>query len=161
MLLKHSQNMVKKDQLCIVREQNMQQNDSESRRNHFWSNTLVPEIAFFTTTTFCRKTGTKLVQSWYKIGTITNFPILSSSKKLIHHQFSSVPISNENDTTLQSLIPKLVLKKVPIRYPTPAGLHLTYLLIWYFDWLPGLGTIFLALNVSLICSSSYWIFVNQ
>ena len=29
-------------------------------------NTLVPENCFFTTTTFCRKTGTKLVQKRYK-----------------------------------------------------------------------------------------------
>ena len=59
-------------------------------------NTLVPENCFFTTTTFCRKTGTKLVQKryniWYKIhSTNTNFQILSRSEKLTHHQRNDKP----------------------------------------------------------------------
>ena len=73
-------------------------------------NTLVPENCFFTTTTFCRKTGTKLVQKRYKIwykshSTNTNFQILSRSEKLTHHQ------RNDNHTTK---FDTKIGKKVPI-----------------------------------------------
>ena len=54
--------MVKNYQLCIVREQNMQQNDSESRRNYFCQHQkIVPSPQ--------PPSVEKLVHNWYKIGT--------------------------------------------------------------------------------------------
>ena len=86
--------MVKNYQLCIVREQNMQQNDSESRRNYFCQHQkIVPSPQ------------PPSVQNWYKIGNNTNFQIFSHSEKLIHHQLSSIPISTKFDTKIGKKVP--------------------------------------------------------
>ena len=83
--------MVKNYQLCIVTEQNMQQNDSESRRNYFCQHKkIVPSPQ--------PPSVEKMVQKWYKIGNNTNFQIFSRSEKLIHHQLSSIPTSTKFDT---------------------------------------------------------------
>ena len=106
--------MVKNYQLCIVREQNMQQNDSESRRNYFCQHQKIvpspqpPSVEKLVQNWYI--IGSKLVHNWYKIGKNTNFQIFSRSEKLIHHQLSSLVYQ-----LLQSLLPKIG-KKVPISW---------------------------------------------
>ena len=122
--------MVKNYQLCIVREQNMQQNDSESRRNYFLSTPSFQKIVFSPQPLSVEK----LVQNWYKngtkFGTKATVPIPIS-------RFSAAPKSwpttNGMITTLRSLIPKLVRRyQLFGRYP-----NLVYILLTFWFGMTG------------------------